>query len=456
MPHSIDERATSIAARRILQSEEIRSFLQTGVMQGEDGKRDPLSPTPVPAGGRATSFVLAIDGSLQPVPVQHGFPGAEIAYFSFASVLLDMKLVASLEPQRPVSPAAFRKVRSTIPHVMVLPGRNFRQAEDLSPRASFRRLSFERLGAAGMQEDKSKGESLLETYEALLKHRKKNEEDAPKCPYPSCSTPKEVSLPLSGVGSCRCSNRPLYSTDWLRIHEGFNDIGENGAAYAEFMQVTERLWLVNVLRSLKRSSLLNFCNKVALVLDGPLAVFGHPAWLKDSIKAELQELNVVVKDATGEDLLILGIEKTGQFVDHFLALDRNSKGTPNQIANQTLFLPDGRYIKRNIIMSESDRDYGYQTYFGRKFFYKTKTGAMIVGSLPFLREGDDDLDKAEISQFPRIADALYLLDHLVSSQFPNATVPLVEAHAQAAIARGMNGRILEKLTKDLAGTGNGR
>ena len=107
-------------------------------------------------------------------------------------------------------------------------------------------------------------------------------------------------------------------------------------------------------------------------------------------------------------------------------------------------------------MSDSDRDYGYQTYFGRKFFYKTKTGAMIVGSLPFLRDGDDDLDTAQISQFPRIQDALHLLDQLISSQYPNATVPLVEAHAQAAIARGMNGRILEKLTKDLAGTGHGR
>lgn len=126
------------------------------------------------------------------------------------------------------------------------------------------------------------------------------------------------------------------------------------------------------------------------------------------------------------------------------------------IPNSSLFLLGGRYIKRNIIMSESDRDYGYQTYFGRKFFYKTKTGAMIVASLPFLREGDDDLDRADLDQFPRIGDALFLLDHLISSQFPNATVPLVEAHAQAAIARGLNGRILEQLTKELAGKINGR
>jgi hypothetical protein len=107
-------------------------------------------------------------------------------------------------------------------------------------------------------------------------------------------------------------------------------------------------------------------------------------------------------------------------------------------------------------MSESGQAYGYQTYFGRKFFYKTKTGAMIVGSVPYLKDEDSNLESSDISQFPRIADALFLLDHLISSQFPNATVPLVEAHAQAAIARGLNAQILERLTRTTAGSGHGR
>jgi len=452
MPHSLDERAPSLAARRILESEEIRTFLKNGVMQADREKPDALAPTPIPEGGKLPTFVLAIDGSMSPVPVRDGFPGAEVAYLSFASVLLNMDLVATLEAKRPVSPSEFRHVRSTTPDVMVLPGRNYRQKDDMSPRSCFRRVLYEYLGSAGMLEG---AETLQETYEALLTHRSE-QADPPGCPYPSCQRPKSITLPRAGARGCTCNNFPLYSTDWLRIHEGFNDIGENGAAYAEFMQVAERLWLINALRTLKKKSLLSTARKIAFVVDGPLAVFGHPAWLKDAIKAELQDLNRSVKEQTGEDLLMIGIEKTGQFVDHFLALDRNARGTPNQVPNRSLFLLDGDYIKRNIIMSESDRDYGYQTYFGRKFFYKTKTGAMIVGSVPFLRDDDNDLDRAEPSQFPRLADTVFLLDQLISSQFPNATVPLVEAHAQAAIAKGLNGQILERLTKELAGGGNGR
>lgn len=452
MPHAPEERATSLATRRILQSEEILDFLKDGVMQGDGEKRDLLLSASLPAQGQLPQLVLAIDGSLQPVPVHDGFPGSEVAYFSFASVLLDMDLVDTLEAQRPANPAEFSKVRSVTPQVMVMPGRNFRHKQDVSPRASFRRICFERLGAAGFD---LSVESLRDTYEALLAYHSGTTEL--RCPQAACKTPEKATVPPNGQAMCGCSKpKPLYSTDWLRIHQGFNDVGENGAAFSEFMQVTERLWLVNLLRTLEKKRRLDILRKVALVLDGPLAIFGHPAWLKDAIKKELFRLNELVHNETGQDLLLIGIEKTGQFVDHFLAHDRDSRGSPNRVPSQSLFLIDDAYIKRNIIMSESEQPYGYQTYFGRKFFYKTKTGAMIVGSVPFLRDGDNDLDRAVLSQFPRIADALTLLDHLISSQFPNATVPLVEAHAQAAIARGLNAQILERLTRTTAGVSYGR
>ena len=363
-----------------------------------------------------------------------------------------MDLVDTLEAQRPANPADFSRVRSVTPQVMVMPGRNFRHKQDASPRAAFRRICFEKLGAAGFDLG---AESLCDTYEALLTYHSGTNEL--RCPQAACKTPDKAKVPRVGQGTCGCSApKPLYSTDWLRIHQGFNDVGENGAAFSEFMQVTERLWLINLLRTLEKKKRLDIIRKVALVLDGPLAVFGHPAWLKDAIERELFRLNALVNEETGQDILLIGIEKTGQFVDHFLSRDRDVRGSPNQIPSQSLFLIDDGYIKRNIIMSESEQPYGHQTYFGRKFFYKTKTGAMIVGSVPFLREGDNDLDRAELSQFPRISDALSLLDHLISSQFPNATVPLVEAHAQAAIARGLNAQILERLTKTTAGIGHGR
>src|SRR3972149_6338684 len=42
-------------------------------------------------------WVVAIDGSHQPVTVQNGFPGAEVGYVTVASVLLDIARVAQLD-----------------------------------------------------------------------------------------------------------------------------------------------------------------------------------------------------------------------------------------------------------------------------------------------------------------------------------------------------------------------
>jgi hypothetical protein len=89
------------------------------------------------------------------------------------------------------------------------------------------------------------------------------------------------------------------------------------------------------------------------------------------------------------------------------------------------------------------------TYFGRKFFYKTSTGGRIVGSLPFLSEAQDTLDSDDISLYPQFASACALLDKLASNRFPNAVTPLVAAHAEAAIPLELGTKVLQQLAKAL-------
>src|SRR5260370_17314729 len=112
-------------------------------------------------------------------------------------------------------------------------------------------------------------------------------------------------------------------------------------------------------------------------------MFGHPAWLSPLIKTELGRLNQVVRSSTGEDLLIIGVEKSGAFVSHFEEIDKTESGAP-YFPNRSYALLTDEYIKQRIVFSVSDKPYGKDTYFGRKFFYKTKSGARIVATLPIL------------------------------------------------------------------------
>jgi hypothetical protein len=294
-------------------------------------------------------------------------------------------------------------------------------------------------------------ESLLDTYEPLLQYKPSSVQEQ-RCPYEDCPVSGDYSR---GKGEYQCScpeQRPLLSTDALRIHERMNPIGNNGALFAEIMQVWERVWLVHILRTLEAKKWLSSLRRLALVLDGPLAVFGQPAWLSQAIYQELSRINQVARRFTdGEDLLLVGIEKTGMFVDHLANIDKNEKGTAGQYPRGQVALISDDYIKKHIVLSDSVKPYGDDTYFGRKFFYRTISGAMIVGTIPFLEPAHRDVSRAEPSQYPRLADALNVLEQLVSSRYPNALMPLVSAHAEAAIPLNLGKKVLESLARELIG-----
>jgi hypothetical protein len=186
-------------------------------------------------------------------------------------------------------------------------------------------------------------------------------------------------------------------------------------------------------------------------------VFGPPAWLSAAISRELKRLNRQVQAATGQDLVILGIEKTGVFVQHFEEIDQTE--TPGQqlfSARQYMLLTDG-YIKDRILHSDSYKRYGEDTYFGRKFFYKAQSGARIVASIPFLSDAQDTIDTDDISLYPQFATVCTLLDRVVSSRYANAVSPLIAANAQAAIPLQLGSKVLTQLARALLGTSeNGR
>jgi len=434
--------------RRLAESERVRQLL------GSFRVREHASQHPVANMVRFADalpsewlpeWVLAVDGSHAEVAVRNGYPQAEASYGTVASVLIDLKKMREFDAHRPVDPRQFRTMEQPDSIDWALPGCNVVLDGHESAKSSLRRSLLDVLATARMSSD---GESLLDTYETLLAH--KPDSQVQRCPNDDCPSPRHDYCRGQGQYSCPCPlKRPLYSTDALRIHEGMNLEGSNGAMFAEVMQIVERLWVVHVLRTCEAKGWLSSLQRLAIVIDGPLAVFGHPAWLSHAISLELMRINDRAREATGGlDMLWIGIEKTGPFVDHFNALDMHADGSPGTVSPQTAILLDDPYIKEHIIFSVSAKPYGQDTYFGRKLFYKTASGARIVASLPILSPNQGDMSRAQIDQFPRLNDAVTLLDSLVSSRFPNALAPLVAAHAEAAIPLHLGAKVLERLAKE--------
>lgn len=325
-------------------------------------------------------FAIAIDGSWQSYEPQKGFPGAELAYLTISTVILDVEKLAHLAQHRVQQPPTeYRKLENAESVDTVLPGCNVIFRDEPHARASFRRGLFETLKE---QQGWEGCENLLGTYEALLGHR---HQSIIGCPWEECEEPATKHYGGFGSYRCGCEKRQLYSTDSLRIHEGINPTGSSGKAFGEVMQVLERLKLVHVLRMIEQKDLLPVLSQLAFVIDGPLAVYGHPAWLSQAIYQELHRINQILRQRGLPDLLIVGVEKSGVFVDHFLRLDQDQNGVPDRLPSQSVYLPTDAYIKRNIVFSDSPEPYGKQTYFWPEILLQDKSRVAVGRCSTFSR-----------------------------------------------------------------------
>jgi len=374
------------------------------------------------------------------------FHFATISYCTVASVLIDLALIDELDTDRPIDPQRFRETEKASTIDAALPGSNVVTRRQSSARVSFREEFYDLFQNTVMDEEDRV--PLIETYEALLLYKP---HDVQKCPYYETNGCEELFYIPRGSIECPKCKQPVFSTDALRIHERFNDLGTNGETFAYVREVWERILLVHLLRCFEKRNMLKGMDKLAFFIDGPLAVFGPPAWLSEAISKELKRINTIVQKETGKDLIIVGIEKSGEFVSHFDEIDNTETAGQNLFPNGSYVLLKDEYIKKRIHPSISTRPYGQDTYFGRKFYYKTKNGARIVASIPFLNQAQDTINSDDVSLYPRFSTVCSLLDRLVSSRFPNAISPIISAHAEASLPLNLGSKVLKQLAQALMG-----
>ena len=390
--------------------------------------------------------ILAIDGSCLPAKAENGFPGAEFGYVTVASVLIDLKLIDELEKEKFIDPKRFRESEKASTIEAVFPGCNVVLDSEKDAKSSLRRVLFEELKSNVIF---SECETLLETYEYLFKLKREQNTNERKPQSPIEDVDKEMIYDY-GEYVCPQSKEALFSTDALRLHELMREHGgENGEMFGQIMSTLEKLWLIHILRSFEQKGWLSTLRRFAFIMDGPLAVFSTSSWLVKVISYEIKRINELQKKINGQDLLIIGIEKSGTFVNHFIDIDTATDGTTDIFPKQSALLLDDHYIKRNIIFSESPKPYGLDTYFGRKFFYKTASGQKLVPVIACYNDYQSDLITAKPDQFSRLADVMNLLDKLVSSRYPNAISPIVSAHEESAIPLYLGKRFSEDIAREI-------
>lgn len=377
--------------------------------------------------------------------VDPSFPSTRLVFAQISAVMVDLqRLHSSVGPF--VDPVVIREAQDAAVIAGVLPSSNLMRSDGTPPRRAFREAVDELLRTR-----KVEGRSLLEILLEVQAHRGGTGEQPlaslPACPNPNCkhALRDRAGEPLlfgeEGMCCPRCGEHILF-TDALRAHETFREHGENREACGRVMSVAERLISLGFLDN-AHARLRGTVGDIALITDGPLALFGEVAKFKTGILARLQAIAAELREENLRLPVVVGIEKGGVFAEH-------GRGIRNHIPPGTIMLPDDEYVERYITFRNSP--HGSETYYGRHFFYRSRDRGMHTLTIPPLgRRGAQPNDPFDPADYPTLACTCALIDAIGTRLHEDATIPLVLAHRYAAFPAETAGEVLRLYVEENLG-----
>ena len=426
MPYR-DEFARGDSLWRLVESESVREFQGTIRRGGPEETSEPPRTLMPRRDQNTITRIIVIDGSTVTGDVRSGYPGAEAALLQLAAVIIDVDALRKIAPGSIPRPSAIRDIEDCTTLDAVLPGKNVvrRDVDDDTPKQFFRYTIHEML--AGKRVD-SDHETLIETMRAITSSR-----ESFQCPAEDCG---ETVSTLEGVGECPCARREVvFEADSLRLHERFEDYGSSAEAYTGARAVVEHLAMINIMRFFERRGWWDAFRTTAFVMDGPLAIFGMPAWLKRHLQAEVRRLHSESLARGGPGVMLFGVEKSGMFLEHLRALDRSDDEGPRaRIDAGASLAPDRKYVHRHIALRPlGAKPHGDVTDYGRRVMYKNRLGQHSVVMTPIVNAQGEDRDCVEEAAYPRLGEVLDVMDEFSTYLYEDGFAPLVRAHAHAAI-----------------------
>lgn len=402
-----------------------------------------FSRAPSAGNDRLPRFVVAADASKSDTPISDQLPSTQIGFIKLSQVLIRMDQYAELvNPESrfvdPFKAAEIHRNASAI--TFTLPGSNVRFRGAKSVRDGFRRAVFEHLNR-----DLGQGANPMILSDTLL-DLSDNRISVDRCP--SCGSRATFSFtPATRQQPCPDCHEQVYVTDWLRLHEDVSDFGNNTSAMTRMMSVVEHLVLAALILQVFRSAPRSLAN-MAFVMDGPLAVFGQPAKLHARLMVLFHRVNTRLAELGLNPLLVIGLQKTGEVMDHANLLCRF-------LPDNVIRLIDDDYRNRYIKGSESPAEnFGNETYYGQDFLFKTQSGRVFVFAVPYPFADKADgkrafsRKKADPAAYaPVLGRACDLIRHFEFDLYRNAIVPVALAHRHASISIEPGGRVLDIITR---------
>jgi hypothetical protein len=383
--------------------------------------------------------VFSVDGSLQEIKGSTP-PYKELSFVKTALLRLKLSDLEKIDKRDP-HPLELKQLMSdsALYHATVFPLK-FVHLEGMSVSESVRRVIFESL-----QDESLKGEPFQTLkWIAYRKWDTTKMESSPKfqCPYVSKDDPSDlhvddICLPFDrDTMECPYCKKLVYLSDMLGFHLEMDEDSVQGSVASSYMIIHEVLLLFTGVKLLWDSEKRNFLSRCLFLKDGPLSLRSQYSKIVPNIRdffTYARAQNVIVH--------MVGQEKTGYFVDHFMEIDRCRKiKKTHPIPHDSYYLLRNDYIKREIQRRPNDKNpYGLRTNYGNKIFVKLKDSHYAVLSIPVGEYRDSD----SIEDLIGAEKIFSTLRELLSYSHENAMVPIQLANGVASLSTYPSAKVLQ-------------
>ncbi len=379
--------------------------------------------------------IIAIDGGNTEVPVRKEYPSATITFFQFGTLFFHVEDLEDLAYKPFIDPEDIQKLKNVERQKLAIPTRNITYKDHSDLTSSVRKALYE------FFINKHEKELLIETLKWFIFE----EYDKPKlfwqlasCPYDDCTSIAGLHLIRDKMMrdytfKCPECKRQIYLTDVFRLHEAIdNELGAGGII-GYLTTTLEHILLVHVMRLIMKMK-ASLMNEILFIKDGPLGFFGQTANMHKPMR---NLANYLIRNY---NLNLVGLEKSGMFVEHAQAIEKQLK--PGEI-----LLLNNDYIYKYVIPGRADpnRPYANTSYYSAKLFFKSNDERMYVVTIP-VKNKDVVLDPKQ-EDFHNLHAILSNVEKLKCDMYDDSLIPIALVNKLVSLSNHPSSVILEKFAK---------
>jgi hypothetical protein len=375
--------------------------------------------------------IICIDGGYTEAVVRARYPSVKICFFQFGALTFTVADLKRLDEKPFLRPEDMQRLKNLERLKLALPVGNIRRDDCNSFSESVRRTVHD-----FFVQTKVDDVSLADTLARFLFERYRGSQAKPEWTITSHPTVRDgppVTISLRSLDSdftfpCALTGGRIFLSDTLRLHERIDEEQGAGGILGFLTNVIEQIVIVHLIRMLARRNRA-VLSQILFIKDGPLGFFGTTSRFYVPMRSLIEFL---VGDIS---LHVLGLEKSGAFVDHALLIKERLR------RRQALLLGND-YIYKYILPTPADKDrpYGETSLYGHKLIYKTSFDQMHVLSLPSLAQ----CVKPTRNDYLGIGAAIAAVEALHCHKYDNALVPIALANQLVSLAAHPSQRILQQ------------